>query len=718
MSATAPRTAAISAADASATAAGAIGTDATDTGAIDTGATAASPTARRLLALTRLRCRRLALWMEHLWHTGQTSPDQGPAIGPGEVARLLVPEVTRAVAAAFFAAEDIAALSAQAQSAAAALDTDTGGTAIRQVFDLTEQETDLLAVLLAVELDPGLGRVVAYLHDDGRLTQPTAWLSARLAGREPTPFAGAALLRWQLAAPLEGMAAQRLTTPWQADPAVALSVFSGFWHDPAIADGVRIIEPEQVAALPVLHEKARDALDGLADLRDAELVGPPGIGRKTVAAQFAAGAGRMLLAADLPALVAAGSALNGATGGGAGIATAMSHGAHAGLTPGQAVTRVLRQAAITGALAYIGDADTASEADWTRARLLGVPYIRGVRHPTGQGTAIALAPLTISARLHVWRQATEAPPPEALLSHRLTPAEITRAAASRQGIDLKPRSKRPDNALLTRLSCPYTWDDLVLPADVVTQLRAFETQVRLRWTVYEDWGFSRLTHLGHGISALFGGPSGTGKTMAAQVMARSLGIDLLRVDLAGVVNKYIGETEKKLREVFDACEDSGALLFFDEADALFGTRTQVKDAHDRFANIEIDYLLQRIEQFDGVAILATNRRQDLDTAFVRRLRFVIEFLPPRPEDRLALWQRALLPPAPNGEAILDEIDWRFLSERLTMTGAEIKATALGAAFIARAEGGRIGMRHIMAAAQREMAKQGQKLRLPLQQASA
>ncbi len=501
-------------------------------------------------------------------------------------------------------------MSAQAQSAAAALDTDTGWTAIRQVFDLTEQETDLLAVLLAVELDPGLGRVVAYLHDDGRLTQPTAWLSARLAGREPTPFAGAALLRWQLAAPLEGMAAQRLTTPWQADPAVALSVFSGFWHDPAIADGVRIIEPEQVAALPVLHEKARDALAGLADLRDAELVGPPGIGRKTVAAQFAAGAGRVLLAADLPALVAAGSALNGATGGGGGIATAMSHGAHAGLTPGQAVTRVLRQAAITGALAYIGDADTASEADWTRARLLGVPYIRGVRHPTGQGTAIALAPLTISARLHVWRQATEAPPPEALLSHRLTPAEITRAAASRQGIDLKPRSKRPDNALLTRLSCPYTWDDLVLPADVVTQLRAFETQVRLRWTVYEDWGFSRLTHLGHGISALFGGPSGTGKTMAAQVMARSLGIDLLRVDLAGVVNKYIGETEKKLREVFDACEDSGALLFFDEADALFGTRTQVKDAHDRFANIEIDYLLQRIEQFDGVAILATNRRQD------------------------------------------------------------------------------------------------------------
>lgn len=672
-------------------------------------ATAASPTAQRLLALTRLRCRRLALWVEHLWQSGQTSPDQGPAIGPGEVARLLAPEATHAAAAAFFAAEDIAALSAQAEEAAAALDSDTGWTAIRQVFDLTEPEADLLALLLAVELDPGLGRVVAYLHDDGRLTQPTAWLAARLAGREPAPFAGAGLLRWQLAAPIDGLVAQRLTTPWQADPAVALSVFSGFWHDPAIADAARIIEPAQVAALPVLHEKARDALAGLTDLRDAELVGPPGIGRRTLAAQFAAAAGRVLLAADLAALV-----ISGATGG---MATGVAAGATVGLTPGQALTRVLRQAAITGALAYVGDADAASEADWTRARQLGVPYIRGVRHPTGQGAAISLAPLTISARLHVWRQATEAPPPEALLSHRLTPAEITRAAASKQGVDLKPRGKRPDNALLTRLPCPYEWDDLVLPADILTQLRAFETQVRLRWTVYEDWGFSRLTHLGHGISALFGGPSGTGKTMAAQVMARSLGIDLLRVDLAGVVNKYVGETEKKLREVFDACEDSGALLFFDEADALFGTRTQVKDAHDRFANIEIDYLLQRIERFDGVAILATNRRQDLDTAFVRRLRFVIEFLPPRPEDRLALWQRALLPPAPSGEAILDEIDWRYLSERLTMTGAEIKATALGAAFIARAEGGRIGMRHIMAAAQREMAKQGQRLRLPLQEAS-
>ena len=203
-------------------------------------------------------------------------------------------------------------------------------------------------------------------------------------------------------------------------------------------------------------------------------------------------------------------------------------------------------------------------------------------------------------------------------------------------------------------------------------------------------------------------------------MARSLALDLLRVDLAGVVNKFVGETEKKLREVFDACEDKqrlGPCVFFDEADALFGNRTRVKDAHDRFANIEIDYLLQRIERFDGVAVLATNRRQDLDPAFVRRLNFVVEFLPPRPDERAALWRLALPSHAPSGEAIRDEIDLVCTANRLIMTGAEIKSTALGAAFLAREEGARIGTRHVLTAAQREMAKQGQRLRIPLPEAA-
>jgi hypothetical protein len=648
-----------------------------------------SATASRLLTLTRLRARRLTLWMEHLWQTGQASPDQGPAIGPGEVARLLHPDETRARESAFVASGEAAALGIEINTAVAALAADPVWSAIRGVFGLDDDEAELLVLSLAVELDPGLGRVVAYLHDDGRATQPTAWLAMRLCGREPAAIAGDALLRWQLAAPAE--VPPRLITPWQADPSVVLSVQAGLWRDPAIADAVVGMTPAQADALPCLYEQARTTLLETNDLREVELVGALGSGRQTLAAQTAARAGNHLLAADLPALVAG------------------------GIAPFQAITRVLRQAAITGALAYFRDADAAASSDWKRARRFGVAYLRGVRHATGDGRALPLEPLSIAARLRVWRGATDAPVAEGLIAHRLVPADIVRAAANPH-LPLKPRGQRPDSALLTLLACPYDWDDLVLPAEVVSQLRAVESQVRLRWTVYEEWGFARLTHLGHGISALFGGPSGTGKTMAAQVLARSLGLDLLRVDLAGVVNKYVGETEKKLREVFDSCEDCGALLFFDEADALFGTRTEVKDAHDRFANIEIDYLLQRIERFDGVAILATNRRQDLDPAFVRRLRFVIEFVTPRPEERLALWRRALLAPTPNGENILDAIDWSYLSERLNMTGAEIKGTALGAAFMAHAEGSRIGMRHLLAAAQREMAKQGLRLRVPLQEA--
>lgn len=194
--------------------------------------------------------------------------------------------------------------------------------------------------------------------------------------------------------------------------------------------------------------------------------------------------------------------------------------------------------------------------------------------------------------------------------------------------------------------------------------------------------------------------------MAAQVLARSLGMELYQVDLAGVVNKYIGETEKRLKRVFDACERANVVLFFDEADALFGQRTQVKDAHDRFANIEIDYLLQRMEQFDGIAILATNRKGDMDQAFIRRLRFIVDFIQPGPTERLKIWQLALRERSPGGEALLENLDWQRLAKQLNMTGADIKGAALGAAFLAQASGTRITMQHLFHAAQREMAKHG------------
>jgi SpoVK/Ycf46/Vps4 family AAA+-type ATPase len=330
--------------------------------------------------------------------------------------------------------------------------------------------------------------------------------------------------------------------------------------------------------------------------------------------------------------------------------------------------------------------------------------------------AVRLPPLTRHQRLGLWAQLSDEDAPAPVAEWLLTPAEIYRAA---QVAPAGPAAvvetcrrmlHRSPGELFSPLPCPYEWHDIVLTSQVRQHLEELARQARLRWTVYEDWGFARLVPLGKGISALFAGPSGTGKTMAAQVLARELGMELYRVDLAGVMNKYIGETEKRLKQVFDACERANVLLFFDEADALFGQRTQVKDAHDRFANIEIDYLLQRMEQFDGIAILATNRKGDLDQAFLRRIRFVVDFLPPTPPERLALWHKALLPQAPDGTELLDTIDWQLLANKLNMTGADIKAAALGAAFLARGEGGRITMRHILHAAGREMGKHGVLLR--------
>src|SRR5277367_2287476 len=183
------------------------------------------------------------------------------------------------------------------------------------------------------------------------------------------------------------------------------------------------------------------------------------------------------------------------------------------------------------------------------------------------------------------------------------------------------------------------WDDLVLPPGEKGMLQEISSHVRHRSKVYENWGFGATSRRGLGISALFAGQSGTGKTMAAEVLANDLRLDLYRIDLASVVSKYIGETEKNLRRIFDAAEDGGAILFFDEADALFGKRSEVKDSHDRYANIEVNYLLQRMESYRGLAILTTNMKSALDTAFLRRLRFVVQFPFPDVAQRAAIWRR-------------------------------------------------------------------------------
>jgi len=252
--------------------------------------------------------------------------------------------------------------------------------------------------------------------------------------------------------------------------------------------------------------------------------------------------------------------------------------------------------------------------------------------------------------------------------------------------------------LAQRLTPGERWQDLVLPDLQQAQLQEIVAHVRQRAQVYETWGFGQRSNRGLGISALFAGTSGTGKTMAAGVLAQTLQLDLYRIDLSAVVSKYIGETEKNLRRVFDAAESGGVVLLFDEADALFGKRSDVKDSHDRYANMEVSYLLQRMEAYRGLAILTTNMKDAIDPAFMRRIRFVVSFPFPDYAQRLAIWQH-IFPAAVPTQAL----NYKQLA-KLNVAGGNIRNIALTAAFLAADEGQPVTMDFLLSAAQREFAK--------------
>jgi SpoVK/Ycf46/Vps4 family AAA+-type ATPase len=257
-------------------------------------------------------------------------------------------------------------------------------------------------------------------------------------------------------------------------------------------------------------------------------------------------------------------------------------------------------------------------------------------------------------------------------------------------------------ALAVKVEPNYRWDDIVLPQDTVAQLREMCQRVEYRHRVLGEWGFDSKLSLGKGVNALFSGPSGTGKTMAAEIIAAELGLDLYKIDLSGVVSKYIGETEKNLDRIFSTAESANAILFFDEADALFGKRSEVHDSHDRYANIEISYLLQKIEQYEGIAILATNLRQNLDDAFVRRLAFTIHFPFPDEESRRFIWAGIW----PRALPLAADVDMDFLARQFKLSGGNIKNIALAASFLAAADGGEVNMEHLFSATRREYQKMG------------
>ena len=276
----------------------------------------------------------------------------------------------------------------------------------------------------------------------------------------------------------------------------------------------------------------------------------------------------------------------------------------------------------------------------------------------------------------------------------LTPAIVNEAARSIAA----PRL----GGLARKVETPFTWSDIVLPEGQLSQLKEIATHAKRSQIVFEGWGYGRTFSYGRGIAALFEGQSGTGKTMAASIIGRALGLDVYQIDLSCVVSKYIGETEKNLSLIFSEAQDSNAVLFFDEADALFGKRSEVKDAHDRYANIETAYLLQRMEEYSGIVILATNMKQNLDEAFVRRMRFIIHFPFPNDEDRERIWHKVF----PSNAPLANDVNFRWLSRKLKIAGGNIKNISLRAAFLALERNGQIGMDCVVEAAKRESEKIG------------
>ncbi len=669
----------------------------------------------------RLRAQRRILWLRDFWSSGMSDEMQGLAISHNEVDRILVdPEQYGSAEATFYARNAHARQLSKHIDTIEQLFTDEDRwMKLRQDFSLSAQEIDLLNLAVAVEIDPLLRRVYGYIQDDANASFPTPWLAAALFQWPSVIRFGpeASLVRWHMAWPLESLANPwSVSAPWMADPHIVSWLTQGHGQDPVLDMAVQLIPPsrneEKISLYPALLSAMQAFVQAMRPTQDSSsaekiapmpieiaLVGSAGAGKRTLARQFCSQQGRCMLAADASLLFGTDVSLP---------------------VQIERATRAARTAHLTGAVLYWYNIEEVDSRIWNIASsdlmIFGTSSLIQQKRNSAAKKSFHLPLLTRPLRAALWQHLSDVPIPYQITDWVLTPTEIVNAArVAPAGHEAVAEScqhvlhQGPDE-LFTPLPCPFTWDDIILSPGVRQHLTELEDQARLRWLIYQEWGFERLFALGQGVTALFAGPSGTGKTMAAQVLARSLGMDLYRVDLAGVMSKYIGETEKRLKLIFDTCERANVLLFFDEADALFGQRTQVKDAHDRFANIEIDYLLQRMEQFDGIAILATNRKGDMDPAFLRRLRFIIDFIHPGPNERLTLWQLALPRQTPRGEVLLDGIDWDFLATKLGMTGADIKAAALGAAFLAHAAGTRINMKQVLYAARREMAKQGINLR--------
>jgi SpoVK/Ycf46/Vps4 family AAA+-type ATPase len=603
-------------------------------------------------------------------------------------------------------------------------------------------DVDLLALGLAPELDLRYERLFAYLNDNVTRKRPTvdvalglfcASFEERLAARARF-LPAARLVRHRLielfAEPADSHPTL-LGSAYRVDGRITAWLLGDDAPDARLEGHVRVVAPDAdlwtghlpapLAALVARHRTAA----GRGDRDWVYLQGPPGIGKHATAEAVSAELGRTLLVIDGPSL------------------DALSNDA-----ADDVVRLALREARLQGALVFWRGFDDSLRREGRPRRpalLTALEDHRGVvllggetpwepPHPLGPGLCwlrVELRAPTSADRARLWTEALGLSNAHhahhaALLAFtsrfRYTAAQIHHAAAAARALarardPAPPQVTEADLAEACRQTVPprataahrlptvNTWEDLVVPASQLERLREICDHARYRERVFGDWGFDRKLATGKGLNLLFSGPPGTGKTLTAGIMAHELRLELFQIDLAAVISKYIGETEKQLGRVFDEAEGSGAVLFFDEADALFGKRSEVRDSHDRYANVETSYLLQRIDTYEGMVILATNFSRNLDEAFLRRFQFIVEFTAPAEAERRRIWEGIWPRDVPRAR----DLDLEFMAKHFELSGGHIRNIAVAAAFLAAAQGAHVSQHHLLHATKREYQKLGRRV---------
>ncbi len=629
------------------------------------------------------------------------------------------------------------------ERATAGTDTELRLVELARRFGLDARHRDALLLAIAPELERKYEKVYAYLQDDVTRTRPTVELLLRvlcsttvdrLDGRDAfsrrSPLVRGGLVR--LSSDRDAPLPSRTVA---VDDRVVEHLLGGDDVAAPLEGIATVVDPDRGVDAPVVDATRRDRLSHLAtpaadEHRLVYAHGPPG-SRKTAAIEtICADRGVDIVRGDADAL-----GLADAPGCRSEQREPTSGASPLGLLVREAR---LRDAAIhlTALAPPPGDDDpdrhrpglddvVTAVADGLRT-FDGPVFLSGERAVSPRVSAridgwafstLAFDTPAYDRRVELWEAVGGLPdgvePADLASKFALTGGQIEDAVATARTIAdgeglsagavyaaCRSQSRERLGSLATAVETGYTWSDIVLPPDTMAHLREVAAHVKHQGQVYSDWGFAGKYSLGNGLNVLFTGPSGTGKTMAAEIVAGEAGLDLYRLDLASVVSKYVGETEENLKAVFDEAEGSNAILFFDEADALFGERSEVSDSQDRYANVEVSYLLQRMEDHDGTVILASNLEENIDGAFLRRINLSVEFPMPDRDARERIWRSVFPAETPTGD-----LDVEFLAD-FDLAGGSIKNAALTAAFLAAEDDEPVGMAHLVCALRRELEKTG------------